>query len=404
MILREYQTNIAEQAHSLLRSFNIAYLALEVRVGKTLISLHTACLYGARSVLFVTKKKAISSIEKDYAALNPGYQLTVINYDSLHKIAGPFDLVIIDEAHSLGQYPKPSQRTESLRELCSGLPIIYLSGTPTPESYAQMYHQLWVSSFSPFGQYRNFYAWHKDYGIPALKYLYNRQIADYSKTKGVMEAVQHLLISYTQEQAGFDMPVEEHFIRLPMPEVIKRSVAMLRRDKIIRSKAGHVILADTKVKEMQKVHQLCGGTVKAEDGERIQIDRTKAEYIAREFTGRKVVVFYKYIAEGELLREVLAGSIIDDSDQFNACPTSCFFISQIQSGREGVNLSGADCIVFYNIDFAAVSYWQARARLQRLERKEPALVYWLFFSGGIEEKIYQVVTKKKDFTVRYYTQ
>jgi hypothetical protein len=41
---------------------------------------------------------------------------------------------------------------------------------------------------------------------------------------------------------------------------------------------------------------------------------------------------------------------------------------QIVAGREGVNLSTADALVFYNIDFSATSYWQARARLQTKDR------------------------------------
>ena len=78
------------------------------------------------------------------------------------------------------------------------------------------------------------------------------------------------------------------------------------------------------------------------------------------------------------------------------------FISQIQSGREGINLSTADCLIMYNIDFSAVSYWQARARLQTKDRAAPAIVFWIFTDGGIEEKIYNVVQSKKDFTLNHY--
>jgi hypothetical protein len=56
----------------------------------------------------------------------------------------------------------------------------------------------------------------------------------------------------------------------------------------------------------------------------------------------------------------------------------------------------------YNIDFSAVSYWQARARMQTKDRVDEAIVYWLFFNGGIEEKIYKAVEQKKDFTLTHY--
>ena len=50
----------------MLLSHSILYLAMEVRTGKTLTLLNIAEKAGATSVLFVTKKKAMSSIEKDY--------------------------------------------------------------------------------------------------------------------------------------------------------------------------------------------------------------------------------------------------------------------------------------------------------------------------------------------------
>lgn len=63
MILRPYQIQIAEQAYRLLSQFGIVYLCMEVRTGKTFTAFETARLYGAKKVLFVTKLKAISSIQ-----------------------------------------------------------------------------------------------------------------------------------------------------------------------------------------------------------------------------------------------------------------------------------------------------------------------------------------------------
>ena len=60
--LRDYQEEISTKAANLLRSKKIAYLAMEVRTGKTLTALATAMKYGAKKILFVTKKKAINDI------------------------------------------------------------------------------------------------------------------------------------------------------------------------------------------------------------------------------------------------------------------------------------------------------------------------------------------------------
>ena len=168
------------------------------------------------------------------------------------------------------------------------------------------------------------------------------------------------------------------------------------------TKEGKVILADTAVKEMNKVHQLCGGTVKTEESEAMVIDSSKADYIKEKFAGQKIAIYYKYVAELAALQFAFAGRLFYDPMQFNKAGVDAVFVSQVQSGREGVNLSTADCLVMYNIDYSAVSYWQVRARLQTKDRVKDAKVYWLFFEGGIEEKIYNCVEQKKDFTLSHY--
>jgi hypothetical protein len=404
MQLRYYQVDIAEQAIDILKEFKLVYLAMQVRTGKTITSLHIASLYGAKKVLFVTKKKAISSIEDDFKQSNCLYDLLVINYESVHKCVHNYDFIIIDEAHALGQYPQPSERTKALMILCIGKPIIYLSGTPSPETYAQFYHQFWVSSFSPFKDYKNFYAWHKEYGIPAKKYVYNRELADYSKVKQerIQSDIQHLMLTYTQEEAGFESLVQETILYVKMSDKIKWAVDKIKKDKLFKTKDGQVVLADTAVKEMQKIHQICSGSVKTEDGNAVIFDDTKATFIKERFKGQKIAIFYKYIAEGMQLRYTFAGRIIEDPMAFNETDGDAVFISQIQSGREGINLSSAEALVMYNIDFSAVSYWQSRARMQTKDRKTASRVFWIFTSGGIEERIFGMVQNKKDFTLSHF--
>ena len=86
--LRSYQKEIAEQGLTILSKYKIVYLAMEVRTGKTLTALKTADLYGAKKVLFLTKKKAVESktILNDYEALQPLFEIVIANNESLHKV------------------------------------------------------------------------------------------------------------------------------------------------------------------------------------------------------------------------------------------------------------------------------------------------------------------------------
>ena len=171
MELRNYQKELANKGVTILTVHGIVYLAMEVRTGKTLTALEIAKIYGSKNVLFITKKKAIKSIEKDYKEFGYTFNLTVINNESLHLLHGEYDLLISDEHHRNGAFPKPNKVTQLIKQKYANLPMIFLSGTPHPESYSQIFHQFWISNNTPFGYYSNFYKWAKDFVIEKKKYL-----------------------------------------------------------------------------------------------------------------------------------------------------------------------------------------------------------------------------------------
>ena len=165
--LRDYQQEISDKACEILTRTNWCYLAMEVRTGKTLTSLSIADnIYGVDNVLFLTKKKAISSITADSDKLCPSYAFFVVNYESIHKLPPvSWDVIIVDEAHTLGAFPKPSKRAKQVRDLIQKHRpyVILMSGTPTPESFSQMYHQVYGIPRNPFAKYANFYKFAADY-------------------------------------------------------------------------------------------------------------------------------------------------------------------------------------------------------------------------------------------------
>ena len=416
MELRDYQISIANAASELLNKYKIAYLSMQVRTGKTLTALEAAHLYKAKSVLFCTKKGAISSIEKDYQEnYSDKFRLFVTNFEQLHNLTDRYDLIIIDEAHSLGQYPKYSLRTVQLKDICKNRPIIYLSGTPSPESYSQLYHQFYVSSYSPFDEY-TFYKWAHKYVTIEAKYLYNRQINDYSKANKELidDKVKHLFISFTQEEAGFEQLVEEKIHKIQMSERTYVNCKRLSNDRILRRADGNIIEADSEVKLMNKLHQMYSGTVlldvdkygnKLTENNMTIVDTSKIDYIINNFQNKKIAIYYKFRTERILIESEMIKKgykIAESPEEFNNTDINCIFLSQFVSGREGINLSSADCLVCYNIDFSAVTYFQVRARLQYKDREKAAIVHWIFAENGIEEKIYQVVKSKKNYTLSYF--
>lgn len=401
MELRQYQKELSAQGVEILRHKKIVYYCCEVRVGKTLTALNTAKLFGAKNVLFLTKKKAISSIQFDYDNFGFDFDLTIINDESLHLVEGAFDLIIHDEHHRFGAFPKPNKVAILFKKRYSKLPMIFLSGTPTPESHSQWFHQFWVSNHSPFKQYINFYKWAVDYVDIKQRNIGYAVIKDYSTAnEGLIKRVlQNYILTFTQAQAGFTTSVKEMVLECEMQPITKLIIDRLKKDLVVKNAEGQIILADTGVKLMQKVHQLSSGTCKFEDGSSKVIDASKALFIHDKFEGVKIAIFYKFKEEYNALKSVYGNDLTNDVDEFDNSD-KCIAL-QIVSGREGISLKNAKYLVYYNIDFSATSYWQSRDRLTTMQRQSNE-VFWIFSKGGIELDIYKTVLKKKDYTLKIF--
>lgn len=400
--LRDYQLDIAVRGCEILNKLKLLYLAMEVRTGKTATSMMVAEKYGASKVLFMTRKKAVSSILEDYNEFGYKFEIVVTNHESLHKLQDhdSFDVIIFDEAHKAAGLPKPGQLAKRMRERFYNKPIIMLSGTMSPESFSQVYHQFWISCYSPWSHYRNFYKWAHDYVNIRQRKINSLTINDYSAgiEAKIMHDIQPYMITYTQEQSGFKSKINEKVLYVKMKPVTYKICDKLIKDLVFEGESD-VILADTPAKLMQKLMQLYSGTCKLESGLAVIIDKTKAEFIKEHFSGKKIGIFYCFKKELDLLLSVFGDEITTDLHEFQT--TEKHFAGQVVSSREGISLKEADCLVFMNIQHSAVSYLQAIDRMTTMDRLENN-VYWIFAEGGIEEKIYKVVKSKKKYTVNIF--
>ena len=403
MELRDYQKEIVRLSVNVLKEHKFVYLAMEVRTGKTLTSLSISKTLAVSNVLFITKKKAISSIQDDYDLLNPDFDITIINYESLHKIAySPYDVIICDEAHGMGAYPKPSNRAKvvkSLIKINKDPYIILLSGTPTPESYSQMYHQVYAIERNPFKKYKSFYKFAHQYVNITQKKIGPTSINDYSDGKeSILHEMKPYMVTFTQKEAGFKTEITEEILTVAKHESTHNMVKKLKKERVLQGQI-EVVLADTAVKLMSKIHQLYSGTVKFESGRSGVTDWAKAKFINSFFSGKKIAIFYKFKKELEAITDIYKDNITTDLKEFKESDKSIAL--QIVSGREGISLKEAEALVYYNIDFSATSYWQSRDRMTTKDRMYNK-IYWVFAENGIEHQIYKSVIKKKDYTLNHF--
>ena len=400
MELYEHQEELINQAKPILRKYKLVYIAAETRTGKTLAAIHLL-KDDFKKILVVTKKKAISSWNSDIK-LSKVKNFDVINYESIHKMdSKEYDVIVLDEAHSIGSYPKPSQRAKQLKEMAKDKSIVYLSATPSAETYSQIFHQLWVSSFTPFEE-KSFYQWYKNYGEDDSIFINGMFIKQYKASHGemIMDRINHLIVTMTKEKANFDVFVNERIHQVEVNENYLNALDYFRNNRIITID-GNEIVAETSASALNKLHQLNGGTIKVNDKLSLIVSHHKVNYIKENLgNDEKIVILCNYIKERDLLLTRLANST-DEVEEFKNGSFK-YFIGHIKTFSEGVDFSYADSMIIYSLNFSATTYLQSKERLANKKRVKPIVVHYLFTKGGIDEYIYQAVSNKMNFTNSYY--
>jgi hypothetical protein len=262
-----------------------------------------------------------------------------------------------------------------------------------------MYHQVYGITNNPFKEFASFYRFCDKYVKVTEKRINGLMIRDYSNgSEEIINAMKPYTINYSQKDAGFVVDTTEYILEVDINPKTYSMINKLKKDLVLEG-AVETVLADTAVKLMSKVHQMYSGTIKFESGNSMVIDTTKAEFIKEHFNGQKIGIFYKFKEELEALKKVFGENLTTELSIFE--DTDKNIALQIVSGREGISLKDADCLVYYNIDFSATSYWQSRDRMTTKDRLKNN-IYWIFAKGGIEHDIYKAVIKKKDYTVSHF--
>lgn len=388
-----HQIEISEKAYQVLQKYSLVYLAMQERTGKTLTAIMT-CEKSPyiKKALVITKKAAIAGWLDTLNLYNHKVQFVVINYESVHKITDKdFDIVILDEAHTnISGYPKVKERWREVYKHTKDKPIIYMSATPSAQGSSLLFNQLRLSSWSPFKEYRDFYAWFKDYGILYKQRMGSLMINKYDKCneRAVWNKVKHLFISYTRTELGFKHePVDiVHYVELD--DTTKEMYRTFEKHKYLVVD-GREVVAEQPMSLLLKLHQIEGGTLKIEE-DYIQLkNREKIDYILKTWGDiENLVIFYHYKEEEHKLKSIFKKAKVLQSNKY----------------AEGVDLSMYETLVVYSMDFRTAQYTQRRARQANMKRDTPINVHFILVKRGLSEQVYNTVAiNKTNFVDKYFS-
>lgn len=406
------QLEIADKAISIIKEHAIVYLAMEERTGKSLTAILVAEEINVKKVLIITKLGTDNAVIKGWENTINNYihlcGYTVINYHSLNKIKGDFDLIILDEPHAyISGFPKKSKLWKDVYKFTKDKPIIYCSATPYAQGIQLLYHQLALSSWSPWSKFKDFYEWFKHFAIRDkaghIKMIYigpNRQAVDYKAVDldKAYETVKHLFITKTREELGFEHEPEDvlHFIELT--ETTRTVYNTLMSDGVLEfthsvSGRDYIIVCDTPIKLRWTLHMLEGGGLKFtksvknakgkifEQPEYVTISNTeKIDFILKTWGDTdEIVIMYQYKVEKLKLEAVFKNARL----------------LQSQSNAEGVDLSMYKHLIIYSQNFSTSQHTQRRARQANKLRAEPIKVHYLLVKNAISHQVYKTCSVNK---------
>lgn len=379
----DYQISLSEKAYTILKDRMLVYLAMEERTGKTLTAILVAEMTSSVVVTVgvITMKKALLGWTDTLSQYDHKKIYHVTNYHKA-KTLPHCDLLILDEAHNyISRYPKPSVIYKDIKKLSLNKPIIYLSATPHAQSLSLLYHQLQLSSWSPWGDYSTFYQWFKDFGIPRTVRVGQKLINVYDKAlvNYVKSSIDGLFVVETRRGLGFEHEPKDvvHYVELRGPA--KTAYAAIRKHGMYRFLAG-TLIADTIPKLNHSLYCLEGGTVIIDKISHVLDNKEKIDYILENWGDfNDTVIMYNYVGELKKLQRYFKHAQL----------------LQATSYAEGVELSHIDNLIIYSQDYRVAKHVQRRARQSSRARKTPINVHFLLVRGARSEHVYNTVNEKR---------
>jgi SNF2 family DNA or RNA helicase len=320
----------------------------------------------------------------------------IINYDLLWRrpeLSKLKDFTLMLDESSLIQNEK-SKRSKFILKQLHPANVILLSGTPTSGRYERLYSQLKLlgMKMTKTAFYNTYIEYHyEDWtGFPLLV------IDGYKNVDRLKKKMREYGCHFLKTDEVMDLP-EQIFSEVRVNASIHYK--KFKKDRVV-DVDDTTLVGDNTLTKMLYERQLCGVYSKA------KLDAFKDLV---ESTEDRLIVFYNFTSElKELLKVVDAFrpvSIVNgntkDLTNYEKCSNSVTFI-QYQAGAMGLNLQKSNKIIYYSPPLSSELYEQSKKRTNRIGQKRTCYYYNLIVTNSIEEKIYETLVMRCDYTNKLF--
>lgn len=262
--------------------------------------------------------------------------------------------------------------------------VILLSGTPTSGKYERLWSQMsllgWnISKKMYYAQYVNMKISPDGYPI----------ITGYKNVDRLKRKMREHGCVFMKSEEVLNLP-EQNFITTNIPP--SKPYNRFMKSGIVTIE-GVELVGDTTLTKLLYARQLCS---------MYNADKIKAFKDLVDSTEDRLIVFYNFNGELEVLKEVLEDkpiSIVNGQERdltaYENSEDSVTLI-QYQAGAMGLNLQLANKIIYFSPPLSSELFEQSKKRIHRIGQSKPCFYYQL--TSGIEYKIYKTLAMRKDYT------
>lgn len=361
-------------------------------------------------------REAIAQSERDGLPL-----VVVINYESVWRspfgptyshdgkqitalglaLSTEWDCVILDEAHRI----KAAGGKASLFMSRLGKRVPYrlaLTGTPMPHSPIDVYALYRFLDPSVFGTSKA--AFEANYVVKGGYGGY--QILGYRNVEQLNAKVYSIAHRVKSEDV-LDLPEFQHVERYcTLGDEARRAYQNLEADFITSLGEEKVTVTNALVK-LLRLQQITGGYVPDDNGETHRVDEAKAELLAdvlEDVDAREpLVVFARFHEDLNSIHETVRKSgrtTAELSGRKNELAAwqdgeADVLVTQVQAGKEGIDLTRARYAIYYSVGFSLGDYEQSLKRTHRPGQTRNCIYVHLVAKGTVDEKVYRALSEKK---------
>lgn len=405
-------------------STNTPALFIDMRLGKTILTLEYAIRKGLKRVLVLAPKSAFNSWGKeltvegiDYHIVSGGKSKSTMAaiqkaswvITNPQKLATwPFarkqwDMVVVDESSRI-KNARSKYFKALMRQFSPVKHKLLLSGTPTPESILEAVPQLLFLHGEVLGckSYWEFIARY------TLKYGYDRLLYKSAKEK-LLNLLHSTCYFLSQEKAGVAQKSRHIKVLLPKTNKQKELYAQLKTDFELDINGKHYE-TDYVLTTLIWACRIAGGLL---DGELLSNKKFTALLSILKRTPGKVVVWFRFNEELHYVHEKLSGlgikcaayygevSVEDRKkieDDFQKGEYKAILL-QVKTGLYALDLSAADTAVYYSNSWSLEERIQSEKRISHPKKKTTLTYVDLLTKGWPDTTIYHAL-KRKDISAK----